>query len=146
MFLINVFWLCILIFHQNSDEDELCHTINNPTLIKNSSFDFRGKSPDYISSYKEPIDYYYKLMETYYKTEHVHLPILECFILDDEEIYKVSRLIFKSFLFSISYDLFYFIITSCIMNKLDILLWSYFLIFSFIMVYLKLNGAFWANL
>jgi hypothetical protein len=111
-----------LIFHQNSDEDELFHTINNPTLIKNSSFDFRGKSPDYISSYKEPIDYYYKLMETYYKTEHVHLPILECFILDDEEIYKVSRLIFKSLLFSISYVLFYFIITSCIMNKLDILL------------------------
>jgi len=25
-------------------------------------------------------------METHYKAEHVHLPIPECFILDDEEI------------------------------------------------------------
>ena len=62
-------------------------------MIKNSSFDFRRKYPDYISSYKEQIDYIYKFMETY-KTEHVHSPIPECFILDDEEIDKVSQLIF----------------------------------------------------
>ncbi len=33
-------------------------------------------------------------METYYKAEHVHLLIPECFILDDEEIDKVSQLFF----------------------------------------------------
>jgi hypothetical protein len=33
-------------------------------------------------------------METHYKAEHVHLPISEYFILDDEEIDKVSQLIF----------------------------------------------------
>ena len=88
-------------------------------MIKNSSFDFRRKYPDYISSYKEQIDYIYKFMETY-KTEHVHSPIPECFILDDEEIDKVSQIILKSLLFSISYALFYFTITSCIMSKLDI--------------------------
>ena len=41
---------------------------------------------------------------------------------DDEEIDKVSHLIFKSLLFSISYVLFYFIINLCIMYKLDIFL------------------------
>ena len=45
---------------------------------------------------------------------------------DGEEIDKVSHLIFKSLLFSISYVLFYFIINLCIMYKLDIFLWSYF--------------------
>ena len=33
-------------------------------------------------------------METHYKAEHVHLPIPECFILDDEEIDNVNQLIF----------------------------------------------------
>jgi len=33
-------------------------------------------------------------METHYKAEHVHLPIPECFILDDEEIDNVSQLLF----------------------------------------------------
>jgi len=56
----------------------------------------------------------------------VNLPIPECFILDYEEIDKVSQLIFKSLLFYISWVLFLIIITSCIMYKLDILLWSYF--------------------
>jgi hypothetical protein len=45
-------------------------------------------------------------METHYKVEHLHLPIPECFILNNEEIDKVSRLFFKSLLFSISYVLF----------------------------------------
>ena len=33
-------------------------------------------------------------MKTHYKAKHVHLPIPECFILDDEEIDKVRQLIF----------------------------------------------------
>ncbi len=33
-------------------------------------------------------------METHYKDEHVHLPIPECFIIDDVEIDKVNQLIF----------------------------------------------------
>ncbi len=37
-------------------------------------------------------------METHYKAEHVHLPIPECFIHDDEEIDNVSQLICQNFL------------------------------------------------
>ncbi len=36
-------------------------------------------------------------METRYKSEHVHLPIPEYFILDDEEIDKVTQLFLKIF-------------------------------------------------
>ena len=37
---------------------------------------------------------FFSHMETHYKAEHVHSPIPEYFILDNEEIDKVSQLIF----------------------------------------------------
>jgi len=40
-------------------------------------------------------------METHYKAEHVHLPILECFILDDEEIDNVICVKYKCHNFSL---------------------------------------------
>ncbi len=49
---------------------------------------------------------------------------------DDEEIDKVSHLIFKSLLYSISYVLFYFIINLCTMYKLDIFYEVIFLIWT----------------
>ena len=63
---------------------------------------------------------FFSHMETHYKAEHVHLPN-DLSLMMRKKI-KLASLFSKSLLFSTLYVLFYIIITSCIMYKLEILL------------------------
>ncbi len=85
----------------NSKHDSAKSTWFSSNFPKNFSIHIAKKPSKYSPCTNHPVRcevcnkcFWSYNMETHYKAEHVHLPILECFILVDEKIDNVSKLTF----------------------------------------------------